>query len=297
MKRVAITAMAAVALAGCSAPNGASQEDGRAAADATVRAKPLTQLRIAIAADATKPCAQKAADWPDAQRDYVRHLTARLEIPVTLCAMASREETAEALAGGAVDMGLLDREAYLPVKTAVRPILTERIPVDLGRSLAVVAVTEQSPLRALADADRATIILSRANQPMLEGVKRTMKAVGTPAETIGAAMVLDDAAAALTALRAGRGDAVVLSAAEWFRFCRGDKKAENPCEGLREIWRGRRPADQAWSVRRDIPLESHARIVGIHVALFQEMPHIARWLAPRTTEIEPAEATALDPAR
>jgi hypothetical protein len=66
---------------------------------------------------------------------------------------------------------------------------------------------------------------------------------------------------------------------------------------LREIWRGRPQAVQAWVVRRDISLESWVRLVGIHVALFEDKPDVAHWLAPLTTEIEPTEATALDPIR
>ena len=293
MRRLLFTAFAMLAIAACSGQDEAAEVKG----ESTARVPPLKQLRIGFEANATKPCAEDAPDWPDAQRGYVRHMADRMEIPVSLCAMASRKEIAEALAAGKVDMGLLDREAYLPVKASVRPILAERIPVDLGRSIAVVAVPEKSALRSLVDVGHAKIILSRQNLPMLDSIKRTMRAVGMPAETLAGGTVVANVAEALSAIRAGNGDAAVLSAAEWFRHCRGEKKNDKPCAGLREIWRGRSPTDQAWSVRRDISLESHARIVGIHLALFQEKPEIAKWLAPRTTEIEPTEATALEPAR
>ena len=74
-------------------------------------------------------------------------------------------------------------------------------------------------------------------------------------------------------------------------------KDDHPCKGLREIWRGRSQAVNAWVVRRDISLESWVRLVGIHVALFEEKPEVAHWLASSTIEIEPTEAGALDPIR
>jgi hypothetical protein len=46
-------------------------------------------------------------------------------------------------------------------------------------------------------------------------------------------------------------------------------------------------------MRRDMPPETWARLVGIHIALFGDAPAIAAWLAPGTTEIEPIEATGL----
>lgn len=297
MKRFLLSALVMLALAGCGGQNEASKGKGEAPSKTGPKAPPLKQLRIAIEAKTTKPCAEDAPDWPDAQRGHARHMAERMEIPVTLCAMASRKEIAEALAAGTIEMGLLDREAYMPVKASVRPILTERIPVELGRAVAVIAVPEKSALRSLPDADRAKIIMSQRNPQMLYRIKQTMTTVGMPAETLEAGTVVANVAEALSAMRAGNGDAAVLNAAEWYRHCRGDKQNPKPCQGFREIWRGRSPADQAWSVKRDISLESHARIVGIHVALFQEKPEIAKWLAPRTTEIEPTEATALEPAR
>lgn len=288
-----VATMAALAVAGCGSQSGDGASDKGAAAVQT--APPLKQLRIAIDAKTTQPCAQDGPDWPAEQRAYARHLADRMEVPVSLCPMATSAETAEALRAGTVDIGLLDHAAHLPVQETVRPILAERIPADLGRVIAVLVVPQASPLKSLAEADKVPLIISRQNDPVLGAVKRTIIDAGISDQTIAAATIFDDAPSAVAALQAGQGKAMILHAAEWFRYCRGEKKNPEPCKAYRTVWTGRSPVDQAWSARRDISLESWARLVGIHVALFDERPDIARWLAPRTTEIAPVEATALDP--
>jgi hypothetical protein len=86
---------------------------------------------------------------------------------------------------------------------------------------------------------------------------------------------------------------MVLHSAAWTRLCRGASKSDRPCKGLRELWRGRSIAPEAWAMRRDMPPETWVRLVGIHIALFGDAPAIAAWLAPGATEIEPIEATGL----
>ncbi len=257
----------------------------------------LTRLRIAIDAPQTAPCAADGLQWPAPQRAYVRHLGNRMGIAVTLCPMASRQDAAAALATGKIDMALLDAESYAAVKTSVRPILARRQPADLGRVEAALIVTQGSALRQLAASGQSRPIFMAQNPVVLAGVRQTMASVWAPALANSTTVISATTPAAMAALRSGAGDVVVLQSAQWVRFCRGQTKGDTPCTDLREIWRGRPPAAEAWSVRRDMPKESWARLVGIHLALFDEQPLIAQWLAPGATEIEPTEATALEIAR
>lgn len=269
-------------------------------ADGPAGAPPLTSLRLAIVmpgAAAGAACIADAPGWPAMQRAYVRHLAERMEVPVTVCPVPTRAAAAKALAERKADLALLDPPSYAPYRAALRPILTQRIPLDLGRTEVVLAVPEGSPVHALADADRAQLLFAGSSPPRLDGPKRTLAAVGMPAATLAGARVLADPADVVAALRATPGAVAVLLSADWSRLCRGLAKDDHPCTGLREAWRGRPPAPTAWVVRRDIPDESWARLVGIHVALFDDKPEVARWLAPDTREIEPTEATALDPPR
>lgn len=279
-------------------------QGGSGRTDQTRAAPPLQRLRIAMveaagpgAAAAGRPCVADAPDWPGAKRAYVRHLAERMAVPVTVCPVASRGDAARALAERRADIALLDPASYAPYKASLRPILTERVPMDLGRVEVVLAVPDTAPLRTLADADRATLLFAGTAAPRLAGPRLTLVSAGIPAETLARARVLGGPAEADAALRATPGAVAAYLSADWSRLCRGMSKGDQPCRGLRELWRGRLQANTAWVVRRDIPLESWARLVGIHVALFQEKPDVARWLAPNTREIEPTEATALDPIR
>jgi ABC-type phosphate/phosphonate transport system substrate-binding protein len=129
---------------------------------------------------------------------------------------------------------------------------------------------------------------------MLAGVKRTLAAWNFSDSAIAAAQTLADAPDGLAVIKAGKADVLVLYGAEWTRLCRGEEKGDRPCEGLKEVWRGRPAAASAWSVRQDIPKESWARLLGIHIALPQEKPDLARWFIPDAAVIEPTEATALE---
>lgn len=256
----------------------------------------LKQLRVAVEGKPAAACSADDKSWTAKERDYVRHISARMEIPVLLCPVANKAEAAKALADGKVDMALLDPASIAPVKTKVRPIMTGRIPADIGRVSIVLATTANANVKTLADARQARLALSGANATMLGGVRRTAVAVGFSETALGGALTLPDAPAALSAIKAGKADVLVLYGAEWVRLCRGQEKGDEPCEGLKEIWRGRPMAQTAWSMRTDIPKESWARLLGIHIALPLEKPEIAKWFVPDAAEIEPTEAVALEPA-
>jgi len=259
-------------------------------------APPLAQLRLAMVQPG-KACASDAPEWPAAERAYVRHLAERMEIPVQVCPVANRAEAAKALADKRADVALLDPASYAPYQASLRPILTQRVPMDLGRTEVVLAVAEASPLRKLEDTDQAALLFAGDSPPRLAGPRRTLASAGVPEARLARARVLSGPSEVASVLHSAPMVAGAFLSADWSRLCRGMGKDDHPCQGLREIWRGRAQAETAWVVRRDIPLESWVRLVGIHVALFQDKPDVAHWLAPNTQEIEPTEAGALDPIR
>jgi ABC-type phosphate/phosphonate transport system substrate-binding protein len=285
MTRGTLTLLALTLLSAC---GGTEKEGG------STFQRQIKQLRVAIESKAVGECSADRKSWTPVQRDYVQHISARMEIPVLLCPVANKAQAAKALADGKVDMALLDPASIAPVKDSVRPIMTGRIPADIGRVAIVLVATENSPANDLAAARQARLALSGANTTMLAGVKRTLAAWNFSDSAIAAAQTLADAPDGLAVIKAGKADVLVLYGAEWTRLCRGEEKGDRPCEGLKEVWRGRPAAASAWSVRQDIPKESWARLLGIHIALPQEKPDLARWFIPDAAEIEPTEATALE---
>jgi len=258
--------------------------------------RPLTRLRIA-SVEPGKDCTAEAPSWPEEKRAYVRHLAKRLEVPVQICPFATMAEAAKALAENRVDFASLDAASYAPYKVSIRPILTPRTPMDLGRTEVALVVATTSPLTKLEDIDRAQLVFAGTSAPRLDGPRRTMAAAGVPKTVLNNARVAGSPSDAAGVLRATPNAAAAFLSADWSRLCRGMSKTDKPCQNLREIWRGRPQVAAAWVVRRDIARESWVRLVGIHIALFEDEPRIARWLAPGTNEIEPTESTALDPAR
>jgi ABC-type phosphate/phosphonate transport system substrate-binding protein len=265
---------------------------GDAPVSSDVKAAPLLkQLRIAVAAPATGPCTAQSPAFDVSQTAYIAHVSKRMGIPVTLCPVATRNEAAMALTEGKIDLALLDLPSITPVKQAVRPIMTQRIPADMGRMEVVLAVPQASPIRSAADAKGRRMVLPADNSSVLAGIQGALNAFGF---NRSAEVIEPTKASALAALKAGKADVLAMQSAQWVRLCRGEAKGETPCVGYRQIWRGREPALEAWSARRDLPLESWARLLGIHIALIQENPLAARWFAPQMTEIEPIEATGLE---
>jgi len=281
-----IAPIALLLLAACGQPE--SEKAAPVAANATPL---LTQVRVAFEAPATGACVSSSPEFDPSQRAYIGHLSERMEVPVMLCPFASRSEAAQALADGKIELALLDPVSIASVKDVVRPIMTQRIPADLGRVEVVLAVMDSSPIRSAADARRRRIIIPGENSTVLAGVQLALENIGFGTSDQIAA---PSRRAALAALQAGEGDAIAMQSAQWIRLCRGEARGETPCDGLREVWRGRQTANEAWSARRDLPQESWARLLGIHIALVQENPLAAGWIAPEMTEIEPIEATGLE---
>jgi len=276
-----------MALAGCS-----SGSDTPAAA----MAPPLTKLRIGFTGIGAGPCAASAPGWPAPLARYLKLLSDRLEIPVEACPLADRAEGAKKLADSAIDMTLLDPASYAPVAATVRPFLTRRIGM-LGRTETVLVVTEASPIRAMAQAEGKRLIFAGKIPVMWDEPKHALRDAKLGDATLNAGSAAADSYAAMAAIRGGSADAMVLHSAAYTRLCRGASKSDKPCAGLREVWRGRPIAPDAWAMRRNMPPDTWARLVGIHVALFAEAPDIAAWLAPGTDEIEPIEASGLGPSQ
>ncbi len=264
--------------------------------DVTPDQRPWTQVRIA-SVEPGAHCMADSAAWPAEKRGYVRHLAKRMGVPVQICPVSTPAAAAQALVEKRAELAWLDPVSYAPFRATIRPILTPRIPMDLGRTEVALVVAAASPLQKLEDVDRARLVFAGSSSPRLDGPRRTLAAAGIPQAVLDTARVTASPVDAATVIRSAPDTAAAFLSADWSRLCRGTSSTDHPCAGLREIWRGRPQAPNAWAVRRDIPRESWARLVGIHVALFEEEPSIAQWLAPGTKEIEPTEATALDPAR
>ena len=240
MTRGTLTLLALTLLSAC----GGTEKEGGSTFQGQIK-----QLRVAIESKAVGECSADRKSWTPVQRDYVQHISARMEIPVLLCPVANKAQAAKALADGKVDMALLDPASIAPVKDSVRPIMTGRIPADIGRVAIVLVATENSPANDLAAARQARLALSGANTTMLAGVKRTLAAWNFSDSAIAAAQTLADAPDGLAVIKAGKADVLVLYGAEWTRLCRGEEKGDRPCEGLKEVWRGR-PAAAVSHVQR-----------------------------------------------
>lgn len=259
---------------------------------------PLTRLRIGFTGIGSGQCAATSPAYPAPLMGYLKLLSDRLEIPVEACPLVDRAEGAKKLAANAIDMTLLDPASYAPVAATVRPFLTRRAGT-LGRTEAVLVVTDASPIRSLVQADGKRLVFAGTIPVMWDEPKHALSDAKISDATLGKATSVTGAVAAAAAIRSGLADAMVLHSAAYTRLCRGATKNDKPCAGLREVWRGRPIAAEAWAMRRDMPPETWVRLVGIHVGLFGDAPDIAAWLAPGTTEIEPIEATGLGvpPAR
>jgi ABC-type phosphate/phosphonate transport system substrate-binding protein len=276
-------ALAALALAGCG---------GGGETPATDTVPPMTKLRIGFTDIGTGDCAASAPGFSAELTRYLHHLAERLEIPVEACPVADRAEGARRLADKSIDMALLDPASYAPVAASVRPFLTKRIGT-LGRTEAVVVIAEASPMRALAEIAGKRLVFAGTIPVMWDDPKQALRDAGVSDSALMTAVAAANPDAATAALRGGKADAMVLHSAAFTRLCRGASKSDRPCKGLRELWRGRAIAPEAWAMRRDMPPETWVRLVGIHVGLFGDAPAIAAWLAPGETEIEPIEATGL----
>jgi ABC-type phosphate/phosphonate transport system substrate-binding protein len=264
-----------------------------AAVPAAAAAAPL---RIAVAGEAAAPCAPAASASNAGERAYSALLEKRLEVAVERCPFADRSSAAAALAGGQVDLAVLDPAAYGSVAGQVRSILTVRAKGSLNRIPVIVGVPNASPRRDLAALKGARVAFAGPARAGYDVPRRALADQGADPTFFVQELRLADAEDVVARLRAGEADAMVLHATAWQRVCRGDSPGENKCKDITQIWRGRPRAAMAIAVRRDIPLQLRYRLVGVHVAMHLEAPGAFAWASafvPGGEEFEPTEADAL----
>ncbi len=265
------------------------------AAAPTQATAPTPALRIATLGPRTAPCGPVPADAPPGEKAYFELLARRMEMRVLNCPMGSRDEAARAIAGNTADLAVLDAEAYRPIASKTRSILTVRPDGEFARIPAVVAVRADDARRNLADLRGATAVLGGSNRSYSE---RPMKALADQGATEGYFSSVTQAAsadAALDMLRKGKVDAMILHAGAWRRVCL-KVRGKSRCDELRVAWRGRPRAQLAMVAPNSMSLETRYRLIGLHIAMHQEAPTAFQWASawiPNGAEFEPTESDAL----
>jgi ABC-type phosphate/phosphonate transport system substrate-binding protein len=250
-------------------------------------------FRIAVVTGEDGACGTPGANAPAGQAAYVAHLAGRLARPVEVCPVADMAAAARLLADGKIDFAQLDPIAYTPVAAGVRPLLTPRTQDGFGRVETIMVVRAGEP-ENLAPGQGERVGFAGTAPYELDLLKRALTDHGIAFAQPETAQIYAGPAAAAERLRQGDIDFLVLYSAAWQRLCRPMSAGGKPCADLREVFRGRPRAAQAWAVRRDIDDATRFRLVGIHVALHLENPAAFGWVAQGARELEPTEASALD---
>lgn len=250
-------------------------------------------FRIAVAGDASGPCAVVPAQAPAGQKAYFDLLSKRLERPVLACPVASLAEGAAALAEGRADMAVLDRAAWPAAESKARAVLTVRPDGGLARVPVVLAVLAGKDGGAAA-LKGATVAFGGASPAALALPRVVLAEQGL---TGLHELVASDEHGALEALRARKVQAAALQIAAWRRECLGTSPADQPCADLKVVWRARPVADRAWAVRRDLPDTDRFRLIGVHVPMHLENHPAFAWAAAQlgsaAADFAAAEAEAL----
>jgi len=264
------------------------------AATAEASAAPAAgPFRIGVVTGAEGVCGAPGSNAPAGQAAYVAHLARRLARPVEVCPVVDMAAAARLLADGKIDFAQLDPVAYKPVAAGVRPLLTARTQDGFGRVETVMVVRAGGP-ENLAPGPGERVGFAGTAPYELDLLKRALTDHGIAFAQPETARIYEGPAAAAERLRQSEIDFLVLYSAAWQRLCRPMSAGGTPCADLREVFRGRPRAAQAWAVRRDIDDDTRFRLVGIHVALHLENPAAFGWVAPAARELEPTEASALD---
>ncbi|WP_416906928.1 MAG: PhnD/SsuA/transferrin family substrate-binding protein [Polymorphobacter sp.] len=227
---------------------------------------------------------------------YRAHLEARLARPVQLCGAESAAAAAAALNAGEAEMVLLDPPAFEAVKASARAILAGRRNAETGRTLTVALVPATSPRKTLADLAGAVPIMADEREASFAVPLQALADAGAPTASFQTPLVVRGDEAAFNALRAGRGDLLIVTASARQRACASPDIEVDPCADLREVWRGRPRAPHAFVVANAMPIDQRHQLVGIHVGLHFEAPRAMAFLAralPGAQALDPAEAGAL----
>ncbi len=227
---------------------------------------------------------------------YRAHLQKRLERPVSLCAADDNAAAAAALRSGSADMVVLDPASYSTVKDMARAVLAGRISEDTGRVLSVALVRKSSGKTGLADLAGASPIVA-GKAPASNAVPmKALADAGAPVASFKPVQIMEGDDPAFAALRARRGDLLVVTASARQRACMTPDLKVDPCSDLTEVWRGRPSAPHALVVANTLPLADRHQLVGIHIALHFEAPKAMAFMAralPAAVALDPAEAGAL----
>lgn len=227
---------------------------------------------------------------------YRAHLAQRLARPVRLCAADTAVAAGAALQAGEADMVVLDRAAFAAIKSSARAVLAGRVSTDTGRVLTVALVRKTSAARTLAALTGATPIVAGTAPASKDVPMQALADAGAPVKSFKPLVVETGDKAGFAALRAGRGDLLVVTAGARQRACRSFDPKVDPCADLIEIWSGRPAATRAFVAARRMTDGERHQLVGIHIALHFEapaaMPFIARAVPPAMA-LDPAEASAL----
>lgn len=254
-------------------------------------AQPDARFRIGVVGAAPVPCsAEKGIAGADA---LAGHLSARLQRPTETCTYGSTLDAGKALSAGEVDFVKLDASGMAAGGTAVRALIAPRAPGSIGRILSVAIVRADSPAQRLTDMHGLRVAYAGFNPAHYAGPKAALKTNGWPADAVASEQVEVTPEAALKSLKSGGSDLLVMHASAWQRVCRGEKPADKPCAGLREVFRGRERLAEAYAVRTSLDQETRLRLVGVLVALHLENRAAFDWLAPGAAELTPTEADAV----
>jgi ABC-type phosphate/phosphonate transport system substrate-binding protein len=227
---------------------------------------------------------------------YREHLEKRLSRPVSLCGAADAVAAATALGAGEADMVALDPAAFETVKGKARAMLTGRINADTGRVVSVALVMKRSGKTRLADLQGVSPIVAGRAPASKDVPMQALADAGAPVTSFKPLQLIEGDEPAFAALRAGRGDLLVVTASARQRACMSPDIKVDPCADLTEIWRGRPVASRAMVVATNMPLADRHQLVGIHIALHFEAPKAMAFMAralPPAVALDPAEAGAL----
>jgi len=227
---------------------------------------------------------------------FVNHLQKRLNRPITLCGFANNTGAMQALAAGQVELAPSDQASYLPVRDKVRATLAARSAKGAGRVMAMAMVTKASGRKAPNLLIGAKPIFVSQGEVTHDAPLAGLRAAGVDPSKLGREIVAGDLVRAVSDLRSGKGDVLIVDASHYQRLCRGDKPNEKPCDDLKEIWRGRPAVSQALAVRRDMPKDLRYQLISIYIAMHLEAPDAFRFATqttPGVASFDPTEPEAL----
>lgn len=255
---------------------------------------PPAGFRIGMAGLAESGCSATPSDAAAAA--YRKHLEGRLGKPVVLCGYEDSKSVATALQDGQLDLAVLDQPSFEQVSKIARPILAPRVDAITGRVLAVALTLKTSgrdtPVKLAGSRPIFISKLAASHQVPLQGLAD----FGADTKSFKPELFVADEQAGLAALRAGQGDALIITAGARQRLCRGDDPKVVVCGDVVEAWRGRPTALTGLVVRNDLPEADRYQLVGIHLPLHQELPEAMTFLAAKLGSgiaLDPTEATAM----